>query len=41
VNVETAEINDIYTRRGLHGVALTVANRALRPGANLYLVTTP
>jgi signal transduction histidine kinase len=41
VNAETAEINDIYTRRGLRGVALTVADRALRPGANLYLVTTP
>ncbi|MEH2526703.1 MULTISPECIES: sensor histidine kinase [unclassified Bradyrhizobium] len=41
VNAETAEINDIYARRGLRGVALTVANRALRPGANLYLVTTP
>jgi signal transduction histidine kinase len=41
VNAETAVINDIYTRRGLQGVALTVANRALRPGANLYLVTTP
>jgi len=41
VNAEVGEITDIYTRRGLHGVALTVANRALRPGANLYLVTTP
>jgi signal transduction histidine kinase len=41
VNAETAEINGIYTHRGLQGVALTVANRALRPGANLYLVTTP
>jgi signal transduction histidine kinase len=41
VNAEVAEINDIYTRRGLGGVTFTVANRALRPGANLYLVTTP
>ena len=41
VNAEVGEITDIYMRRGLHGVALTVANRALRPGANLYLVTTP
>jgi signal transduction histidine kinase len=41
VNAETGEINDIFTRRGLHGLALTISNRALRPGANLYLVTTP
>jgi signal transduction histidine kinase len=41
VNAETGEITDIFTRRGLHGLALTISNRALRPGANLYLVTTP
>ena len=41
VNVETAEIIDIYTRRGLRGLVFTIENRALRPGANLYLVTTP
>ena len=41
VNVETAEITDIYTRRGLRGLVPTLENRALRPGANLYLVTTP
>jgi signal transduction histidine kinase len=41
VNIETAEIVDIYTRRGLHGLVYTLENRALRPGANLYLVTTP
>jgi signal transduction histidine kinase len=41
VNAETAEITDIYTRRGLHGLVFTIENRALRPGANLYLVTTP
>ena len=41
VNVETAEIVDIYTRRGLRGLVPTIENRALRPGANLYLVTTP
>ena len=28
-------------RRGLRGLVLTIENRALRPGANLYLVTTP
>jgi len=41
VNAEISEINDIYLRRGLRGLAFTIGNRALRPGANLYLVTTP
>jgi signal transduction histidine kinase len=41
VNAETGEISDIYGRRGLRGLVLTIENRALRPGANLYLVTTP
>jgi signal transduction histidine kinase len=41
VNVETSEITDIYNYRGLHGLVRTLENRALRPGANLYLVTTP
>jgi signal transduction histidine kinase len=41
VNAETSEINEIYARRGLRGLALTIGNRALRPGANLYLITTP
>jgi len=41
VNVETAEINDIYIGRGLFGLARAIQYRALRPGANLYLVTTP
>ena len=41
VNAEIAEINDIYMRRGLRGLVLTIGNRALRPNANLYLVTTP
>ena len=41
VNAETSQINDIYNRRGLQGLAWTIGNRALRPGANLYLVTTP
>lgn len=41
VGAEIGEITDIFRRRGLHGLALTVENRALRPGANLYLVTTP
>lgn len=41
VNAEIGEISNIYNRRGLHGLYLTMGNRALRPGANLYLVTTP
>jgi signal transduction histidine kinase len=41
VNAEIAEITNFYTRRGLQGLAGTLRNRALRPGANLYLVTTP
>jgi signal transduction histidine kinase len=41
VNAEVGEISNIYTRRGLFGLTRTIANRALRPGANLYLVTTP
>jgi signal transduction histidine kinase len=41
VNAEIGEISDIFARRGLRGLVLTIENRALRPGANLYLVTTP
>jgi len=41
VTTETAEIVDIYTRRGLRLLVGTIENRTLRPGANLYLVTTP
>ena len=41
VNAEVSEITDIYGRRGLHGLFYNIENRALRPGANLYLVTTP
>ncbi|MGX1108775.1 MULTISPECIES: sensor histidine kinase [Bradyrhizobium] len=41
VNVEISEITDIYNRRGLRGLLGTMGNRALRPGANLYLVTAP
>jgi signal transduction histidine kinase len=41
VNAETGEVSDIFSRRGLRGLVLTIENRALRPGANLYLVTTP
>jgi signal transduction histidine kinase len=41
VNAETGTISDIFGRRGLRGLIATIENRALRPGANLYLVTTP
>ena len=41
VNAEISEINDIYARRGLRDLVNTIENRALRPGSNLYLVTTP
>ncbi|MBN8986767.1 MAG: HAMP domain-containing protein [Rhizobiales bacterium] len=41
VNAEITEIETTYARRGLRGLATTLAYRALRPGANLYLVTTP
>src|SRR6202142_89521 len=40
VDAETQEVSDIYNRRDLRGLVPTVENRALRPGANLYLVTT-
>jgi signal transduction histidine kinase len=41
VNAEVSEISDIYARRGLHGLSRAIDNRSLRPGANLYLLTTP
>ena len=41
VNGEVGEISKIYVRRGLWGVERAIENRALRPGANLYLLTTP
>src|SRR3981189_966656 len=41
VNAETGEISEIFARRGVTGLIFTLENRALRPGANLYLVTAP
>jgi signal transduction histidine kinase len=41
VSAEVSEISGIYDRRGLRGLFPNIENRALRPGANLYLVTTP
>jgi signal transduction histidine kinase len=40
-NAEVGEISEIYLRRGLRGLFYTIGNRALRPGANLYLLTNP
>src|ERR1700736_1810556 len=41
VNAEIGELSDVFGRRGLRGLVFASENRALRPGANLYLVTTP
>jgi len=41
VNSELSELSEQYTKGGLRGLVAAVEGRALRPGANLYLVTTP
>jgi signal transduction histidine kinase len=41
VNAEFFELDDLFSRRGVRGLVSAIENRALRPGANLYLVTTP
>lgn len=41
VNSEMSELSELYQRRGLRGIVFAIENRALRPGANLYLITTP
>lgn len=41
VNAEIGELSAIYDRRGLRALAPNIENRALRPGANLYLLTAP
>jgi signal transduction histidine kinase len=40
VDAEIAEVSGIYNRRGLRPLVGTVQSRGLRPGANLYLITT-
>jgi signal transduction histidine kinase len=41
VNGEFSELENLFARRGLRGLVFAIENRALRPGANLYLITTP
>lgn len=41
VDADTAELGAMYNRRGLRGIVASIENRSLRPGANLYLITTP
>lgn len=41
VNSEMVDLSDLFSRRGLRGIVFAIENRALRPGANLYLITTP
>jgi signal transduction histidine kinase len=41
VNGEFVDLQNQYQRGGIRGLVFAVENRALRPGANLYLVTTP
>lgn len=41
VDGEITDLSDIYARRGLRGIVFAIENRTLRPGANLYLITTP
>jgi signal transduction histidine kinase len=40
VNAEIGELTERYNRVGLRGLIFSIENRSLRPGANLYLVTT-
>ena len=40
LNAEVVEMSDELTRRGLRGLVYAIESRALRPGANLYLITT-
>ena len=41
VDGEMDELSELFARRGLRGIVFAIENRALRPGANLYLITTP
>lgn len=41
VGEEIGLLTGVFNRRGLRGLVGAIENRALRPGSNLYLVTTP
>lgn len=41
VDAEIVELNELFARRGLRGIVFAIENRALRPGSNLYMITTP
>jgi signal transduction histidine kinase len=41
VGEEIGLLTGVFNRRGLRGLVFAIENRALRPGSNLYLVTTP
>lgn len=41
VDAEMDELSELFARRGLRGTVFAIENRALRPGANLYLIATP
>ncbi len=41
VNAELTELTAQFQSGGIRGLASAVENRTLRPGSNLYLVTTP
>jgi len=41
VNGELSELDQQYSRGGIRGLVFAIESRAMRPGANLYLLTTP
>lgn len=41
VSAEIVELNELFAQRGLRGIVFSIENRALRPGANLYMIATP
>jgi signal transduction histidine kinase len=41
VGEEIGLLTGVFNRRGLRGIVFAIESRALRPGSNLYLVTTP
>jgi len=41
VDSELTELTQQYSRGGIRGLVFAIENRALRPGSNLYLLTTP